>query len=205
MMNKEPLPGVGEDEIFDLRKTGFYPDHYRNSKDMNIQATIDTCSKILSLFQNELEALLQKWTLSEGVDSLYATQVCNFLGVTYIDAKCFQFMKLKKTPMNADHLKKAFWTVFPEFASVLKITTQNFNIHLLFDFQEGDPKTYLSFQKYLPFFQTYLPLCVPLGYTITIECPYHITIQNLEESGKTIGDLEEYTIEEIQLWERIPE
>ena len=204
-MKKEPLPGAGEEEIFDLRKTGFYPDHYRNSKDMNIQATIDTCSKILSLFQNELEALLQKWTLSDGVDSLYATQVCNFLGVTYIDSRCFQFMKLKKTPVNEDHLKKAFRTVFPEFESVMIISTSSYNINLFFDFQEEDSSTYLSFQKYLPFFQTYLPLCVPLGYTITILCPYHVTIQQLEESGKTIEQLETYTIEEIQLWESIPE
>ena len=204
-MNKEPLPGAGEDEIFDLRKTGFYPDHYKNSKDENIQATIDACSKILSLFHNELEALLQKWTLSEGVDTLYATKICNYLGVTYVDGKCFHFMKIKKTPLNTKNLFQAFQTVFPEFAEVLQITVLEKNIHFLFDFHSKTTEDYMMFKKYIPFFQTYLPLCVPLGYTVTIECPYKVTIQDLENSGKTIEQLQTYTIQQIQLWEHIPE
>lgn len=204
-MKKEPLPGAGEDEIFDLRKTGFYPDHYKNSTDENIQATIDVCSKILSLFHNELEALLQKWTLSEGVDPLYATKICNYLGVTYVDGKCFHFMKIKKTPLNENNLFQAFQSVFPEFVEVLQMNVLEKNIHFLFDFHHQDRETFLMFKKYLPFFKTYLPLCVPLGYTVTIECPYQVTIQDLEDSGKTIEELQEYTLQEIQLWEQIPE
>ena len=204
-MSHEPLPGEGDEDIFDLRKTGFYPDHYQNSQDKNIQATIDVCSKILSLFHNELEAILQKWTLSEGVDSLYATKICNYLGVTYVDGKCFHFMKIKKTPINTNNLLQAFQTVFPEFAEVLQITVEEYNIHLKFNFQSKTTEDFLMCKRYIPFFQTYLPLCVPLGYTITIECPYKVTIKNLGESGKTIKQLEVYTIRDIQLWEKIPE
>lgn len=187
----------------DLRITGFYPPHYVNSKDEQINAVIDVSSAYFTLFENDIESFLQKLTLTEGVDPIYAQELCDFLQITYVDVVCFQFMKAKKTPTNAITLKQVFLEVFPFLEGIITIT-ENENhkaIHIEIDTHQ-DKIIYQLMRDFLPFFYTYIPLIIPVGLRLKINLKYVLTIQDF--MGKSINTLLGHTMKEIQEWEEVP-
>lgn len=207
----------------DLRITGFYPPHYLNSKDEQINAVIDLCSAYFTLFENDIESFLQKLTLTEGVDPEYAQMLCDFLQVTYIEDTCFQFMKAKKTPTNAITLYQNFLQVFPflekidpktgEIVKLLTITEDDNkkSIYILINTydkykKETDKVIYQLMMDFYPFLKTYLPLIIPVGLQVKIDIQYALTWDDFvtHDPSLHISNLLEHTMEEIQKWEQIP-